>query len=96
MNLPMQALSEIPTPNDDAKEIVALVKDGGRVTGYKLSDGRVLTKAEAVEFAKDGGIDGIGIAHRDGKEYLKSLPDGTESNNLSNLPSMTADEAAEH
>ena len=37
-NLPMMALDDIPEPNADAKEIVALVKDSGRVTGYQLSD----------------------------------------------------------
>ena len=94
-SLPMQALSDIPEPRDDALEITGLVKDSGHVTGYRLSDGSVLAKHEAVELAKDGGIDGVGIAHRKGNEYLKSLPDGTESNNLSNLPSISADEASE-
>lgn len=88
-SLPMKALSEIPTPNANAGEIVALVKDGGRVTGYKLLDGRVLTKEEGVDLAKQGGIRGVGISSRNGNEYLKSLPDETENNNLSNLPSVS-------
>ena len=37
--LPKNALRDIPSPNADAKEIVGLIKDSGRVTGYKLSDG---------------------------------------------------------
>lgn len=88
-NLPMKALSEIPTPNANAGEIVALVKEGGRVTGYKLSDGQILTKEEGVDLAKQGGIQGVGISSRNGNEYLKSLPDATENNNLSNLPSVS-------
>lgn len=87
-SLPMNALNEIPNPNADAQQITALVKDGGHVTGYQLADGSVLDKPEAVELAKQGGIAGVGIANRNGNEYLKSLPDDTEGNNLSNLPSI--------
>lgn len=86
--LPMMAMDEIPTPKSDAKEISALVKEGGKVTGYQLSDGTVLDKSEAVELAKDGGIQGVGIANRKGNQYLKSLPDDEEGNNLGNLPSI--------
>lgn len=88
-DLAMMALDEIPSPKTDAKEIVALVKESGRVTGYQLSDGRTLNKEEGVELARHGGIQGVGVASRNGSEYLKSLPDGTETNNLSNLPSVT-------
>ncbi len=87
--LPMMALKDVPTPNADAKPIVALVKKSGRITGYQLLDGRVLSKEEGIQLAKDGGIQGVGIATRNGKEYLKSLPDGTEGNNLGQLPSVT-------
>ena len=87
--LPMMALKDIPTPNADAKEITALVKEDGRVTGYQLSDGRILNKEEGVELAKQGGIKDVGVATRNGNEYLKSLPDETEDNNLDNLPSVT-------
>ena len=85
----MNALNEIPTPNTDAQSITALQKESGRVTGYQLSDGRVIDKAEAVNLAKAGGIQGVGISNRNGNEYLKSLPDDTENNNLSNLPSVS-------
>ena len=88
-SLPMKALSEIPTPTANAQHITALVKSGGRVTGYQLSDGIILGKSEAVDLAKQGGIVGVGISSRNGNEYLKSLPDDTENNNLSNLPSIT-------
>lgn len=87
--LPMMALKDIPNPNADAKQIVALVKEEGRVVGYKLSDGQVLDKDESIKLAKQGGIRGVGIATRKGNEYLKSLPDESEGNNLSNLPSIT-------
>lgn len=87
--LPMQTLKDIPQPNVDAKQITALVKEGGRITGYQLSDGKVLSKEEGVQLAKQGGIRGVGVATRNGNEYLKSLPDENEGNNLSNLPSIS-------
>ncbi|MBE5944918.1 MAG: DUF3892 domain-containing protein [Lachnospiraceae bacterium] len=83
------ALDEVPTPKANAKEIVGLVKSGGRVTGYQLSDGQKVSKEEGVSMAKSGDIQGVGISHRKDSEYLKSLPDGTEGNNLGNLPSVS-------
>lgn len=87
--LPMQTLKDIPQPNADAKQITGLVKEGGRITGYQLSDGKILSKQEGVQLAKQGGIRGVGVATRNGNEYLKSLPDENEGNNLSNLPSVS-------
>ena len=84
------ALDEVPTPNSDAKEIVGLVKSRGKITGYQLSDGNTVSKEEGVSMAKSGEIRGVGIAHRKDSEYLKSLPDGTEGNNLSSLPTVSA------
>ena len=48
-----------------------------------------MSKEEGVELAKQGGIQGVGVATRKGTEYLKSLPDDREDNNLDNLPSVT-------
>lgn len=83
------ALDEVPSPKSDAKEIVGLVKSGGRISGYQLSDGSSVSKEEGVAMAKSGDIQGVGIAHRKDSEYLKALPDGTENNNLGNLPSVS-------
>ena len=83
------ALDDVPTPKSDAREIVGLVKSSGRITGYQLSNGSIVSKEEGVSLAKAGEIQGVGIAHRKDSEYLKSLPDGTENNNLGNLPSIS-------
>ena len=88
--LPLMAMKEIPEPSNNAATITALVKDSGKVVGYQLSSGQTLDKQQGVALAKQGGIQGVGISERNGNEYLKSIPDGTESNNLSNLPSVTA------
>ena len=83
------ALDDVPTPKSDAREIVGLIKSSGRITGYQLSDGSIVSKEEGVSLAKAGEIQGVGIAQRKDSEYLKSLPDGTENNNLGNLPSIS-------
>ena len=82
-------LDQIPKANSNAKRIVGLVKEGGRITGYQLSDNTFVEKQQAVDMAKQGQIAGVGIAHRGDTEYLKSIPDGSENNNLSNLPSVS-------
>lgn len=88
-NLPMNTLDEIPSPRQDAKRIVALVKQSGKVTGYKLSDNSVVSKEDGINLAKQGMIAGVGIAHRKSTEYLKTLPDSSDNNNLSNLPTAS-------
>ena len=57
-------LDEIPKAKEDAKRIVGLVKENGRVTGYKLSDETIVEKPRAVQMAKQGEIAGVGVAHR--------------------------------
>ena len=84
-------LDQIPQTNSNAKQIVGLVKEGGRITGYQLSDNSIVEKQQAVDMAKQGQIAGVGIAHRGDTEYLKSIPDGSENNNLGNLPSVSPD-----
>ena len=86
--LPKLALDEIPTPAKDAVEITGLVKHRGRIEGYQLSDDRIVSRSGGVALAKAGGIRGVGIAHRRETEYLKSVPDGSETNNLSSLPTV--------
>ena len=87
-NLVKNTLDQIPQANDNAKRIIGLVKEGGRITGYQLSDETFVSKPEAVSMAKQGQIAGVGIAHRGDTECLKSIPDGTANNNLGNLPSV--------
>ncbi|MBP3469220.1 MAG: DUF3892 domain-containing protein [Lachnospiraceae bacterium] len=87
--LARNTLDEIPHASGDAREIVGLVKSSGKITGYQLSDGKTVSKEEGVAMAKAGEIKGVGVAHRGETEYLKSIPDGSENNNLGNLPSVS-------
>ena len=84
-----QTLDQIPTANANAKKIIGLVKESGRVTGYQLSDHSIVEKQQAVAMAKQGQIQGVGIAHRGDTEYLKAIPNGNENDNLGNLPSVS-------
>ncbi len=88
-NLAMQSFQDIPTPNPAACEIVAQVKTSGAVSGYKLSNGITVDMQTAVTMAKNGSIKGVGVATNQGSEYLRSLPDGNEANNLNNLPTVS-------
>ena len=91
-NLVKNTLDQIPQASATAKRIVGLVKEGGRIIGYKLSDETFVSKPDAVSMAKQGQVAGVGIAHRGDTEYLKSIPDGTENNNLGNLPSVSPEQ----
>ena len=88
-DLAQNTLDQIPQTAPNAKRITGLVKEGGRITGYQLSDNSIVEKQQAVNMAKQGQIAGVGIAHRGDTEYLKSIPDGSENNNLGNLPSIS-------
>jgi hypothetical protein len=84
-----QTLDQIPKADTNAKRITGLVKEGGRITGYQLSDNSFVEKQQAVDMARQGQVAGVGIAHRGDTEYLKAIPDGSENNNLSNLPAVS-------
>ena len=88
-NLPANINIMNPVPNKDAKSISKLIRNNGKISGYQLSDGTVLSKSEGVALAKQGGIRGVAIASRNGSEYLRSLPDGSDSHNLGDLPSTS-------
>lgn len=87
--LAKNTLDDIPSPNPNAKKITGLLKQGGKITGYRLSDDTIIEKDDAIKLARQGEIAGVGIAHRGNTEYLKSIPDGTEDNNLSHLPTVS-------
>lgn len=73
--------------NVEKKTIKAVVKHSGEITGYELSDGEQVTKERGVELAKAGAISGVSVStSRKGEEYLRSLRDDDESNNLNSLP----------
>lgn len=88
--LPKNINKVVPTPKEDAQAITKIVKNGGLIVGYELESGHQVDKFSAIEMAKNGEIKGVGVSiSKKGEEYLRSLPDGDESNNLSSLPIIT-------
>ncbi len=85
----MNTFDSISQANANALEITALQKSNSQVTGYQLSNGQIVNKQQAISMAKNGEIKNVGVATNQGTEYLRSLPDGTQSNNLDNLPTVT-------
>ena len=86
-NLAMLSLDFVPEEQPDAKEITKIIKHGNIVVGYEIGNEFSVTKEEAIEMVKEGKIKNVGIAHRKGNIYLKSIPDSNWNNNLNNLPS---------
>lgn len=76
--------------NNSANSIVAVGKDSdNEIISYKLDNGDVLSREQAVSMAKEGGLKGVSVStSKKGEEYLRSLPDDDESNNLKNLPNI--------
>lgn len=87
-------LDQIPLVTDNAKRIIGLVKEGGRITGYQLSDKTIVSKQNAVNMAKQDQIADVGIAHRGDTEYLKSIPNSSENDNLGNLPAVSPEQSS--
>lgn len=82
-----EELASKSKPDTDKKSITAIMKHSGEITGYELSNGEQITKERGVELAKVGDISGVSVAiSKKGEEYLRSLRDDDESNNLSSLP----------
>ena len=88
--LPSNINKVVPNPTSNAMKITKLVKHSGDVTGYELSNGEIVSKEQGVQMAKEGHISGVAVGiSRKGEEYLRSLPDDNEGNNLSSLPSIS-------
>lgn len=86
---PRSINKETPDADSDALSITGLVKESGKISGYQLSDGRKITREEGVQLARDHKIRGVAVAVKKGTEYLRTLPDGSEDNNLGNLPTVS-------
>ena len=93
-NLVKNTLDQIPLTKDNAKRIIGLVKEDGRITGHQLSDKTIVSKQDAVNMAKQGQIASVGIAHRGDTEYLKSIPNSSENDNLGNLPAVSPEQSS--
>nr|WP_206154907.1 DUF3892 domain-containing protein [Clostridium muellerianum] len=59
----------------------------GDITDVMLENGNVYSIDEAVMMAKDDLIEGVNVGKaKNGREYLRSNPNGSEGDNLDNKP----------
>ena len=85
-----QAINQFtPDPQAGALSITGLLKSSGRITGYQLSNGQKVTREEGVRLTRENKIRGVAVAVKKGTEYLRSLPDGSERNNLGSLTTVS-------
>lgn len=59
----------------------------GDITDVMLTDGNIYSVDQAIILARDGVIEGINVGRaKNGREYLRSNPNGDTGDNLDNLP----------
>lgn len=74
-------------------ETAAIVKvrknNDGDITDVMLGNGNVYSIKEAIMMARDGLIEGVNVGRaKNGREFLRSDPNGTVKDNLDNLPTF--------
>ena len=76
-----------------AHVITDIIKDPrNEVVGYKLENGEIISKGQALDLSKQGAIKGIteGVASQK-DEFFRSIPQD-EVSNLANLPTIQVGE----
>lgn len=73
---------------DDKTKITKVRKNpDGDITDVMLTDGNVYSIDQAINLARDGAIEGVNVGKaKNGREYLRSNPNGDSGDNLDNLP----------
>ncbi|NLK97708.1 DUF3892 domain-containing protein [Defluviitalea saccharophila] len=73
---------------DSKSKIVKVKKNSeGDITDVMLDNGSVHSIDDAITMAKNDLIDGVNVGKaKNGREFLRSNPNGEESDNLDNLP----------
>lgn len=72
---------------DKAKIIKVKKNSDGDITDIMLQNGNVYSVDEAIMMAKDEKIEGVNVGRaKNGREYLRSNPNGSESDNLDHMP----------
>lgn len=74
----------------DKTRIIKVKKNAdGDITDVMFENGNVYSIDEAIRMARDGLIEGVNIGEaKNGREYLRSNPNGDQSDNLDNLPTF--------
>lgn len=76
---------------DSNKSKIIKVKKNpdGDITDVMTDNGNVYSIDEAITMVKDEVIEGVNVGKaRNGREYLRSNPNGEDNDNLDNLPTF--------
>lgn len=75
---------------EDKTKIVKVKKNPeGDITDIMIDNGNVYSIDEAIMMAKDGLIENVNVGQaKNGREYLRSNPNGDKSDNLDSLPNF--------
>lgn len=75
--------------NNNSKVVKVKKNPDGDITDVMLENGNVYSINEAIMMAKDGAIDGVNVGKaKNGREFLRTDPNGIESDNLDSLPTF--------
>ncbi|AKN31360.1 hypothetical protein Ccar_11050 [Clostridium carboxidivorans P7] len=73
--------------NDKSKVMKVKKNPQGDITDVMLENGNVYSIDEAIMMAKDDLIEGVNVGKaKNGREYLRSNPNGSEGDNLDSKP----------
>ncbi|QEK11739.1 DUF3892 domain-containing protein [Crassaminicella thermophila] len=72
----------------DKTKIIKVKKNAhGEITDVMMENGNVYSIDDAIMMAKDNLIENVNVGRsKNGREYLRSNPNGTKNDNLDNLP----------
>lgn len=75
--------------SDKSKVIKVKKNSQGDITDVMLDNGSVCSINEAINMAKDDLIEGVNVGKaKNGREYLRSNPNGDEGDNLDSKPTF--------
>lgn len=75
--------------NEKSKIVKVKKNSQGDITDVMTENGNVYSIDDAVMMAKDGAFEGVNVGRaKNGREYLRSNPNGDENDNLDNLPTF--------
>jgi hypothetical protein len=62
--------------------------EDGEVTDVMLENEKIVSFSETVDMIKNKEIEGVTVAHRGDKSYLRSVPNQDDGDNINNLPTF--------
>jgi tRNA-dihydrouridine synthase len=75
--------------SDKTKIIKVKKNTDGDITDVMFENGNVYSINEAIMMAKDGLVEGVNVGRaKNGREYLRSNPNGDKNDNLDKMPTF--------